>query len=81
MAKKTKIIIIDTDYSLRGYRTEDSGYAQIMDIVPDIDNMECPDDNDNGLFVRLQSWDETKQHIDFNKFIGKKIKVTIETID
>lgn len=34
------------------------------------------------IFVKLQSWDETKKHEIFNKcFSGRKIKVTIETTD
>jgi hypothetical protein len=53
--------------------TEDSGAAKIVTLVPEDQNSE--------LFVRLQSWDTTKDHRDFNQFIGRPVKVTIETID
>jgi len=39
------------------------------------------DDLDNGMFVRVCSWDENKNHEDFKKFVGRRIKITIETID
>lgn len=38
-------------------------------------------DEDNGMYVRIISWDENKKHTEFNSFVGRKIKITIETID
>lgn len=68
-----KTIIINT--TLRGdeINTEDGGQAKIFTA--------SPDDNENGLFINICSWDENKEHTDFNKLIGKKIRITIETID
>ena len=53
--------------------TEDGGQARIFT---------CSDDDyaNTGMFVRVCSWDETREHSDLNKFIGKKIKITIEEI-
>lgn len=33
------------------------------------------------LFVRVQSWDETKQHGWMSQLMGRRIRVTIEAID
>jgi hypothetical protein len=53
---------------------EDGGCAKIAEI--------CEDDNqDNGVFVRFQSWSEEHNHDLFDKFIGKKVRVTIEVCD
>ena len=38
-------------------------------------------DDDNGMFIRIQSWDENKKHKEFKTFMGRKVKITIETID
>ena len=38
-------------------------------------------DEENGIYVRLCSWDENGNHEEFNKFINRKVKITIETID
>ncbi len=32
-------------------------------------------------FFRVQSWDETKRHSGLIPFIGRKIRITLETID
>lgn len=51
---------------------EDSGCARIAVLDPD----------DYGqLFVKLQSWDEECNHPEFNEFYGKRVRVTIETLD
>jgi len=53
--------------------TEDGGQAMILEI--------CPNDAvQNGEFVRLQSWDSNLKHQVATKFVGKKVRVTIETI-
>lgn len=56
---------------------EDRGQALITTIDSDGTNEE----ENNGMFVRIQSWDENKQHEEFKKFEGRKIRITIETID
>jgi hypothetical protein len=33
------------------------------------------------MFVRLQSWDDDKKHVEIRKFIGRKVKITVETVD
>lgn len=55
-------------------RYEDSRMAMIVQID---DNEEY----DNGMFVRIQSWDETKQHADASRMLGKRVRVTVEIIE
>ncbi len=56
---------------------EDNGQA----LITTIDFRDTSEDEDNGMFVRIQSWDEKCQHTEFKKFEGRKIRITIETID
>jgi len=44
-------------------------------------HIDLDEDSDNGMFIKLCSWDDTLEHKDFDKFIGKKVKITIEEID
>jgi hypothetical protein len=50
--------------------TEDSGQAKIAEVSG-------PD----AFFVRLHSYDETKQHAAFAQFDGKRVRVTIEVVE
>lgn len=61
--------------SLDFINTEDKGKAKIGDL--NLDQVE-PDD---GLFVRIQSWSEQKDHHDFESLMHKKIRVTIEVLE
>lgn len=53
---------------------EDGGMFRSFDIEPD-------DEQENGIFFRFNSWDDTTEHTDFKKFEGKKIKLTIEIVE
>jgi len=44
-------------------------------------HIDLDENADNGMFIKLCSWDENLEHKDFDKFIGKKVKITIEEID
>lgn len=61
-----------TVLELDGY--EDGGQAMICERI-EFDSVD-----DNGMFVTLQSWDENLSHSDLKGLLGKKIKITIETI-
>lgn len=50
----------------------DGGQAMIAEI-----SAECHD----GMFVRLQSWDTSKRHLELNSLINKRIRVTVEILD
>jgi hypothetical protein len=34
-----------------------------------------------GMFVRLQSWSDSGIHVDLERFVNRKVRVTVETID
>ena len=36
---------------------------------------------DDGLFVRLQSWSEKKEHPAMEALIGKRVRITVEVVD
>jgi len=71
--KEEKHIIVCT-LKERDVDTEDGGQAKIF-------STSLNEDEDNGMFVKVCSWDENNNHDEFNKFIGRKIKITIETIE
>lgn len=75
MAKKIKFVINDIVNPIT-VDVEDGGQAKIFH-ADGIDT----DESENGVFVRIQSWDENCIHANFNKLLGRKIKITIETVD
>jgi hypothetical protein len=44
-------------------------------------HIELNEGEDNGMYIKLCSWDENLEHKDFDQFIGKNVKITIEEID
>lgn len=44
-------------------------------------SLEVNSKEEDGMYVRICSYDETKKHKDFSKLIGKKVRVTIEVIN
>lgn len=57
--------------------TEDGGQAKIITVAP----LKPDYDDESGMFVRIQSWDESTKHEQFSRFVGRKVLITIETID
>lgn len=56
---------------------EDAGQAQIITLADENEK-----DLDEGLFVRIQSWyEKTMTHPEMEMLKGKRVKVTIETIE
>ena len=57
---------------------EDGGAAMIAETFPfETDSS----DDENGMFVKIQSWDEDTVHSDFIRILGKKVRITIEVLD
>jgi hypothetical protein len=52
---------------------EDSGQAQILEVADEA--------FEDGIWYRIISWDETCQHADMKRLIGKKIRVTLEILE
>lgn len=57
--------------------TEDGGMAKIHE-GSDCEGFIC---DDEGFFIRLQSWDETLKHPLMNSLVGKHIRITVEVED
>ena len=53
--------------------SEDSGFCLV--------DYYFSQDFDNSFFVRLFSWDETKEHSTIRMMEGKKVRVTVEIIE
>lgn len=60
------------------FEKEDGGMALIATLI---NEHVLDEDDDKGVFVRFQSWDEDKDHEEALQFEGKRVRVTIETID
>jgi hypothetical protein len=56
-------------------KKEDGGQALIAEVGDVVGN------KDSEFFVRLQSWDENREHPEMNSFKGKKVRVTVEVIE
>lgn len=64
------------DVEAHHLKSEDSGHALLLN---DIGGTEL--EGDSSMFVRIQSWDDTKEHPLLNSLVGKKIRITIEVED
>jgi len=54
---------------------EDGGRA----LIAHFEQKDC-EEEEAGLFVRLQSYDETKIHKDAQALVGKRVRITVEVI-
>lgn len=71
----TKIFEVEADHDSEYLDVEDSGCAQIYNLFDPADG------EDEGLFVKIQSWSDSGKHPDMDKLKGKRIRVTVEIID
>ena len=58
--------------------SEDSGCALIAE---PISFNTLNSDDDNGMCVRITSWDDDTVHSDMRPLVGKKVRVTIEILE
>ena len=54
---------------------EDGGQALLVDL----DFVQPREDN--GMFVILQSWDETGKHTELTQYLGRRVRITVEVIE
>lgn len=69
-----KGVVSDGDHSApidseEDYSVQDGGRARVQTFRTS---------DEDGLFVRLQSWSDDGTHEDWKKFAGKKVRVTVE---
>lgn len=75
--KEQKGLKLKSEGILKIESKEDGGQALISEYFP---FKTLDSDDENGMFAIIQSWDEDTVHSDIQKFIGKKVRVTIEII-
>ena len=76
-----KIVIEDT-FLPDHVCEEDGGSAMIWSSASYPPESEDDDDLTPGVFFRFQSWDpESQKHDLFRQFVGKKVRITIESLD
>ncbi len=71
----TKIFEVEADYNSDYHDEEDGGRAQIYNVF------DPNDDDDDGMFIRIQTWADSGKHPEMDKLVGKRIRVTVEIID
>lgn len=77
--RKVEEIKFHLDLSISGvkslnFHVEDDGVS----ISIESDEVNTDESIEKGLFIKLQSWDESKQHVDFRHLIGKQLEVIIK---
>lgn len=78
LEKAPKGFKLKTEGKVKIESNEDGGQALICNSF--MINTANSDDN-NGMFVTLQSWDDDTVHTDLNMLMGKKIRITLEVLD
>lgn len=56
---------------------EDGQQAMIVELS---DLVSGSADSENGMFVRIQSWDTSKAHTHLQSLVGKRVRVTVEVL-
>jgi hypothetical protein len=51
---------------------QDGGQAQLVEFA---------NTSETGLFVRLQSWDDQRQHAEISHLLNRRVRVTVEVLD
>lgn len=69
----------DDSEGLGGVKFEDGGQAAVM--YQGLEGEPKESGGDGCFFIRFHSWDAKRQHPLFRELMGKKVRVTIETID
>lgn len=60
---------------------EDSGQAIIIEALESVTTKDLVDCGGNGMFIRVQSWDDGRLHEDLRKFNGKRLRIMVEAIE
>ena len=58
------------------FNKEDGGMALVSESIC----LNGVEDSDVGLFVRVQSWDESLTHSDAKELEGKQVEITLRVI-
>jgi hypothetical protein len=74
--ESVKLFVVEDTITLES--VEDGGQAMIDEAIS-FDTLNSNDDN--FMFVNIQSWDEDTEHTDMINLIGKKVRITIEVLE
>jgi hypothetical protein len=74
--ESVKLFVVEDTITLES--VEDGGQAMIAEAIS-FDTLNSNDDN--FMFVNIQSWDEDIEHTDMKNLIGKKVRITIEVLE
>jgi len=66
--------VIEEKLNFLDMETEDGGNFKCFRVQKDFET-------EDGMYVKICSWDESKKHLELEKFINRKVRITIETID
>ena len=66
--------VIEEKLNFSDMETEDGGNFKCFIVAKDFET-------EDGMYVKICSWDESKKHLEFEKFINRKVRITVETID
>ena len=70
-------ITFEADMDENHLRLEDGG-AALMWQPPFVEAGDVPLDPENGTCVKFWSWDDNKKHESFKRFIGRRVRITVE---
>ena len=74
--ESVKLFVVEDTITLES--VEDGGQAMIDEAIS-FDTLNSNDDN--FMFVNIQSRDEDTEHTDMINLIGKKVRITIEVLE
>ena len=66
-------VVFEQDINRRDVDVENAGCARIVEI--------SNGDPESPLFFRMHSWDNNGEHTQFNSWIGKRVRLTLEVIE
>jgi hypothetical protein len=70
-------ITFEADMTEDTFKYEDGGCAMIW--RPEFAEAgDVPLDPEKGTCIRFWSWDETKKHESIKRFMGKRVRITVE---
>jgi uncharacterized protein (DUF1501 family) len=77
-----KVIKVFEDVITRRHRfqREDNGASYIAELGNVCDPIDASESSPE-LFIRIHSWDTSKNHTEFKELLDKKVRVIIETLD
>jgi len=71
-------LIFEADMEDKDVRSDDGGLALIWEPEFEIEDGDLPLDPENGTQIEFSSWDDHRDHRSFRRFIGKRVRITVE---